>query len=289
MKSPDVMVNLASPRAAVRAAALAVAGVGLMRAEFLFYGMGRHPVEVIAGGEDTFHQVLTDGMREVADAFYPRPVRYRTLDFKSNEMHSLAGGETYEAIELNPALGLRGVSRYARDRQVFLSELEALRDVRRAGLDNLQLMIPFVREPEEVAFCREAMDAAGLDRDVELWVMIEVPAMVHRVGDIAADVDGVSIGTNDLTQLLLGVDRDNPDLAHLYNDAHPAVIHAIETVVAAAREHGVGSSICGDAPSRHGNLVKVLVEAGIGSMSVPPDAVEDLRGIVDEIRTAGRV
>lgn len=275
------MVNIGSPRAALRAAQLPAAGVGLMRAEFLFYSLGRHPAGLEEGpGELDLRGVLVSGMRQVAEAFWPRPVRYRTLDFKSNEMRSLVDGERFEVVESNPALGLRGCSRYRRDRGILLTEFEALREVRDGGLDNLHPMVPFVRGPDEVRFTREVMSDAGLDDATPLWAMIEVPAMIHMIDAVAPDIDGVSIGTNDLTQLLLGVDRDNAEVSYLYDDGHPAVIRATTEIVRTARELSLGSSICGDAPSRHPDLVRALVEAGIDSISVPPDAVQETAAAV---------
>jgi pyruvate,water dikinase len=247
-----------------------------MRAEFIFYTLGRHPRSVDGGLGD----LLESGMQQVAEAFFPRPVRYRTLDFKSNEMRGLLDGERYEKVEGNPGLGLRGASRYRRDRDIFLTELEALRRVREMGLENLHPMVPFVRDPDEIVFTREAMREVGLSRTTPLWAMIEVPAMIHMIAAIAPNVDGVSIGTNDLTQLLLGVDRDNPDVANLYDDAHPAVIAAATQVVESAKHHGIASSICGDAPSRQPTLLRALVAAGIDSISVPPDSVSAVLGAV---------
>lgn len=280
----ELMVNVGSPRAAQRAAALPVTGVGLMRAEFLFYSLGKHPrVFIEEGGRDSLVAALYQGMTLVAGAFGSRPVRYRSLDFKSNEMRSLVGGEQHEALESNPALGLRGARRYRRDRDVFMTELEALRLARADGLTNLQLMIPFVRSADEIRFCRDAIREAGLDSELQLWAMLEVPAMIYMIDDLAPLIDGVSIGTNDLAQLMLGVDRDNEAIADCYDDGHPAVVRAACAMVTAARAAGLQTSICGDRPSRDPDFVRALLNAGIGSISVTSDAVEATNQILHEL------
>lgn len=271
----ELMVNVSGPKIARRAAALAVAGVGLMRAEFLFYSLGRHPkVFTESGASGELIAVLQAGMLEVAQAFHPRPVRYRSLDFKSNEMRSLLGGDRYEVLESNPALGLRGASRYLRDRNIFMAELEAMRAVRAAGFGNLHLMIPFVRSVGELAFCREAIAEARLDAGLQLWAMLEIPALIYMVAEFAPHLHGVSIGTNDLAQLMLGVDRDNEAVAQFYDDGHPAVLRAVCSMIADARAAGLKTSICGDGPSRNPAMAKALLEAGIDSISVTTDAVE---------------
>lgn len=272
------MVNIGSPRIAAEAAELDVAGVGLMRAEFLFYSLGQHPQTFIRdGSSDELLTVLKDGIRAVASPFAPRSVRYRTLDFKSNEMRSLVGGEEFEAVEGNPALGLRGASRYRRDRDLFMLELRALREVSEEGLDNLQVMIPFIRGAEELEFCAEAMREAGLAGVLELWAMIEVPALIYAIEEIAEHVSGISIGTNDLAQLMLGVDRDNNDVGYLYDDGHPAVVKATCSIIEAARAQGLQTSICGDRPSRDGAFVGALLASNVDTISVPHHAVAETR------------
>jgi pyruvate,water dikinase len=284
----SLLVNLSTPRAAPRAAALPVAGVGLMRAEFLIYSLGRHPGEIMASqGSADLTAALRNGMIAVAAAFRPRPVRYRSLDFKSNEMRTLAGGDIHEPVEGNPALGHRGASRYARDRDIFMAELDALRMARADGCTNLQLMIPFVRSCAELEACRAAIEDAGIDDGLELWAMLEIPAMIYMVGDLARYVTGVSIGSNDLTQLMLGVDRDNSTVAQLYDDGHPAVSAAIRAMIDGARRAGLQTSICGDRPSRDAGFTRMLLDAGIDSISVTPDAVEATAEII-EAAASGR-
>jgi pyruvate, water dikinase len=271
----ELMVNVASSSAARRAAALPVQGVGLMRGEFLFYSLGEHPHALLASGSTRkLIDALHAGIREVAEAFYPRKVVYRLLDFKSNEMRSLAGGVKYEPIEENPALGLRGCSRYAHDPEVFAAELAAIAQVRTAGLDNVHIMVPFVRLPAELAWCREQFAAAGLnDVSLELWAMAEVPASLYLLAEFAPFIHGISIGTNDLTQLLFGVDRDNPQVSSFYDDGHPVVVQFVCSMVAAARTLGLHTSVCGDIVSRNEDFVRALVRAGVDSISVSSDAV----------------
>ena len=283
----SLMVNVASPRSAAKAAALAVEGVGLMRAEFMFYSLGRHPRSFIEEGRDAeLVDVLRDGMIQLAKQFFPRPVRYRSLDFKSNEMRSLIDGERYEPVEGNPALGLRGTSRAMRDRDIFLAELKALRAARESGFTNLQLMVPFVRSVEELVFTRQAMEEVALDDAVELWAMLEIPAMIYMIEDIAPHIDGVSIGTNDLTQMMLGVDRDNEAVAHFYDDGHPAVVRATCAMIRQATQAGLQTSICGDRPSRDASFVRALLDAGIGSLSVTGDAVDATAQIIQDALSA---
>jgi pyruvate,water dikinase len=284
----QLMVNLGSPKRALQAAALPVAGVGLLRAEFLFYSLGRHPKSFIdSGSSEELVTVLRRGVTDVAAAFHPRPVRYRSLDFKSNEMRSLADGAQYEVAESNPALGLRGASRYIRDRSIFMAELRALREVRAAGLSNVQLMIPFVRSIAELVFCREAITEAGLDDGLELWAMLEVPALIYMVPELAPYVNGVSVGTNDLTQLMFGVDRDNTAVAQFYDDGHPTIYRAVRSMIADARAAGLKTSICGDRPSRDPAVAKLLIDMGIDSISVTADAVEPTRRVIAEFRHCG--
>jgi pyruvate,water dikinase len=271
----DVLVNVASPCSARQAATLPVQGVGLMRAEFLFYSLGQHPRFMMeAGTPGKLVDTLSIGIREVAAAFYPRRVLYRALDFKSNEMRSLVGGTEYEPLEDNPALGLRGCSRYEHDPEVFALELTALAQARATGLDNVHLIVPFVRYPHELERCRKQMAVAGLDNGaVELWAMAEVPASFFLLAEFTPFIQGVSIGTNDLTQLLFGVDRDNPHIAHLFDDGHPVVVHVACSMVTTARALGLRTSVCGDRVSRDAHFVRKLVTAGVDSLSVSPEAV----------------
>ncbi|MGY1633501.1 phosphoenolpyruvate synthase [Geodermatophilus sp. SYSU D01186] len=275
-------VNLADPARAAEVAALPVDGVGLLRAELLLTRAlaGRHPAEMIARGEsEQVVAALTEGIAAIARPFAPRPVVYRTADLRSNEFRGLTGGEAHEPVEDNPMIGLRGCYRYVQDPSLFGLELAALARVREE-FPGVAVMIPFVRTKWELEACLTLVDDSplGRQRGLRRWVMAEVPSVAFWLPEyIALGVDGVSIGSNDLTQLVLGVDRDSADLADLFDEADPAVLHAIDTVIGTARRLGVPSSLCGQAPSRRPAFVEHLVRAGITSVSVEPAAVPATR------------
>ena len=275
-------VNLADPAQAEAAAALPVDGVGLLRAELLLTRalQGRHPSDLIARGEsEKVVSELAEGLGTIARAFAPRPVVYRAADLRSNEFRGLTGGEEYEPAEGNPMIGYRGCYRYVHDPSFFRLELAALARVREE-LPGVALMIPFVRTKWELEACLHLVDDSplGRQRGVRRWVMAEVPSVAHWLPEyIGLGIDGVSIGSNDLTQLVLGVDRDSPELAELFDEADPAVLAVIESVIGTARRLGIPSSLCGQAPSRRPSFVEFLVRAGISSVSVEPAAVAATR------------
>ncbi|MDD3928102.1 MAG: phosphoenolpyruvate synthase, partial [bacterium] len=222
-------VNLAEPERAAEVAAMDVDGVGLLRAEFMIAGIGRHPRALYDEGQSqVFIDKLSAGLVQIAAAFYPRPIFYRTTDFKTNEYRDLAGGEKYEEAEANPMLGYRGISRYIREPEIFAMELAAVNKVRQEmKLTNLHVMLPFVRKPEELKDAKAVMERAGLirGRDFKLWIMVEVPSTVIRMNDfIDCGIDGVSIGSNDLTQLVLGIDRDSRKLAAEFDEMDEAAL-----------------------------------------------------------------
>jgi pyruvate,water dikinase len=278
-----VYVNLAQPDLADRVAKRNVDGVGLLRAEFIVADIGEHPRLALEEGRgEEFTQKMAAGINAFAEAFDPRPVVYRTTDFKTNEYAGLKGGEKYEGNEENPMIGYRGASRYIRDRDVFQLEVEAIKRVRQQH-KNLYVMIPFVRTPEEMAGVKKAMEELGLKRseDFKLWMMVEIPSNVILLNEfIDVGIDGVSIGSNDLTQLTLGIDRDNAVLAKEFDERNLAVLRSLEQIVKTCRQRGITSSICGQAPSDYPEITERLVEWGITSVSVNPDVIEKTRKIV---------
>jgi len=202
-------------------------------------------------------------------------VIYRTTDFRSNEFRNLGGGADYEPVESNPMIGYRGCYRYIKEPDLFALELRALAEVR-DQYPNVHVMIPFVRTRWELEQCLELIDASrlGRQRGLHRWVMAEVPSVVHWLPTyIGMGIDGVSIGSNDLTQLVLGVDRDSEICAEVFDESDPAVLEAIGRIIDTANKYGVSSSLCGQAPSRDPVFAEHLVNMGITSISVNPDAV----------------
>ncbi|RJQ26172.1 phosphoenolpyruvate synthase [Candidatus Parcubacteria bacterium] len=283
-----VYVNLAEPELAQKIAAQNVDGVGLLRAEFMIAEIGTHPRMLIAEKkEKIFIEKLTEGISTICKAFYPRPVLYRATDFKTNEYRNLKGGIHYEPIEPNPMLGFRGAYRYINDSRVFELELETIKIIRnKMGLNNLNLMIPFVRTVKELEKVKKLISAADLKRSThfKLFMMVEIPSNVILIDDfIEAGIDGVSIGSNDLTMLILGIDRDNQTVAEEFDERNEAVMWALEKVIRACKKHNISSSICGQAPSTYPELVEKLVDWGITSVSVSPDAIDTTRNNIYKI------
>jgi pyruvate,water dikinase len=278
-------VNLAIAERAEETAALDVDGVGLLRAEFMITDAlgGMHPREMIARGQrEDFLRRMTESLLSVTRAFAGRPVVYRTIDFRSNEFRGLEGGDRFEPQENNPMIGYRGAYRYVKEPELFNLELELLARVREES-PNLHVMLPFVRTAWELEACLELMDASplGSQRGLKRWVMAEVPSVVYRIPEYAAmGIDGVSIGSNDLTQLMLGVDRDSEICAELFDEADAAVLDAIERIITACRSAGITSSLCGQAPSNNPAFADHLVRYGIDSISVNPDAADRARRVV---------
>jgi pyruvate,water dikinase len=278
-----VYVNLAEPDLADVVAARNCDGVGLLRAEFIVAQIGEHPRFAIEEGRAEQYIVkLAEGLRKFASAFAPRPVVYRTTDFKTNEYRNLRGGEKYEDPEENPMIGYRGASRYIRDIEVFRLEIESIKRVRKE-YPNLWVMIPFVRTPEELAGVKRVMEQEGLARsaDFKLWMMAEVPSnalILDKFIDVG--IDGISIGSNDLTQLVLGIDRDNERFAKEFDERNEAVTWALERLIKTANARGITSSICGQAPSDYPELTQKLVEWGITSVSVNPDVIDKARATI---------
>ena len=278
-----VYVNLAEPDLADVVAARNCDGVGLLRAEFIVAQIGEHPqLAIDEGRSEVYIEKLAEGLRKFASAFSPRPVVYRTTDFKTNEYRNLRGGEKYEEFEENPMIGYRGASRYIRDIDIFRLELEAIKRVRKQ-YPNLWVMIPFVRTPLELAGVKRVMEQEGLARspDFKLWMMAEVPSnalILDKFIDVG--IDGISIGSHDLTQLVLGIDRDNERFAKEFDERNEAVAWALERLIKTANARGITSSICGQAPSDYPELTQKLVEWGITSVSVNPDVIDKARATI---------
>jgi len=292
MKEPSpvtatkIYVNLGEPELAEKVAAMDVDGVGLLRAEFIIMeSIGEHPKAMIKQGrQEEYVTKLAEGLETIAKAFHPRNVVYRGTDFKTNEYRGLKGGEEFEPIEDNPMIGYRGCFRYLKDPEEFGLELEALKRVRK-NYNNLHLMIPFVRRTDEFAKVKAIVEKAGLnkqeDPDFKLWIMVEVPSAVIEIDKYCEmGIDGVSIGSNDLTQLTLGLDRDSSTVAELFDERYPAVQWMIKHTVETCAKYGVTCSICGQAPSVYPEVAQKMVEYGATSISVSPDVIDSTRRLI---------
>ena len=285
-----IYVNISIPDVAEKVAKETQAdGVGLLRAEHLMLSVGKHPRLLIEeGGEQKMIDAFAEGIRKVAQAFYPKPVVYRFLDFKPDEFLSLPGGEKYEEeaghVGPNPLIGYRGAFRYIKEPDIFRLECRAIKKVREEyGLKNVWVMVPFVRRVEEFVQAKRIMEEEGLKRgpDFKVWIMVEVPSTVLLIDKfIEAGIDGVSFGTNDLTMLILGIDRDDAAVQEIYDERNLAVLRAVSHVIRICRKYGVTTSICGQAPSNYPEVVEFLVKEGATSISVNPDKVIETRNLV---------
>jgi pyruvate,water dikinase len=305
-----VMVNLGNPAAAYRWWRLPADGVGLARMEFVIGNMIKaHPLALLhfdelededakrqiaeltrayPGKAEYFVERLAQGLARVAAVYHPEPVIVRMSDFKTNEYAELIGGAPFEPAENNPMLGWRGASRYYEGayREGFALECRAIKKAREEiGLTNLVVMIPFCRTLEEADRVIETMAEAGLRRGedgLEIYVMCEIPSNVILAAEFAERFDGFSIGSNDLTQLVLGVDRDNDRLSHLFDERNDAVTRFIARLIADARQAGAKTGLCGQAPSDHPDFAGFLVREGIHSISVTPDSFLNVKRRVAE-------
>ncbi len=275
-----VLVNLGEPSLAERVAKMPVDGIGLLRAEFMIIEAceGTHPRRFVEEhGADMFVERMYKSLLIFARAFNPRPITYRTMDFRSNEFRDLQGGKDYEPTEANPMIGYRGSFRYVHEPDLFKLELDAVKKVRDDGFKNLHVMLPFVRTFIEVKTLVRYIEQVGLfdDPAFDLWVMAEVPSVIYYMDQYQKlGVAGISIGSNDLTQLVLAIDRDSELVAPLFNETDEAVLDHIRQLLQRARELGMKSSICGQAPSVFPEYAGKLVEWGIDSISVNWDVLE---------------
>jgi len=283
-----IYVNLAEPELADHVASQNIDGVGLLRAEFMIAQIGVHPKKLIhEKRQKEFISKLSEGLLTFCKAFNPRPVVYRATDFKTNEYSHLVGGKAFEPQEENPMIGYRGAFRYVSDPEVFELELEAIKQVRQKhGFKNLWLMIPFCRSPQELQSVKKIIAGSGLVRSptFKLWLMVEIPVNVIQLEDfIEVGIDGVSIGSNDLTMLMLGVDRDNEHLSGVFNERSPAVLWALEKIIKTCHKAKITCSICGQAPSQYPDLAEKLVNWGITSLSINPDIISQTRELVYQL------
>jgi pyruvate,water dikinase len=273
----QLMVNLSQPRLLPSLKRLPIDGVGLVRSELLCLA---EPPNAPADWQPQatapeLLQATVSRLQAFTTAFAPRPVRYRILDGQSPVMPT--DPQAAGATATNPSLGIRGTFSYQLDPSLLDLEIEAIRQVQQAGGQNLQVILPFVRSVEEFSFCRQRIAAAGLFEipQFQLWIMAEVPSMLFLLPDyIEAGAQGVAIGTNDLSQLLLGADRDQPTLATTYDERHPAVQRAIAQLIQLSQAAGIPCTLCGQAPARYPELVESLVNWGISGISVEPSALE---------------
>jgi pyruvate,water dikinase len=300
-----ILMNLADPGSAFRHWRLPADGIGLARMEFIIANeIGVHPMALLhpervkdpatrerllalRQGESRegqfFVETLARGIATLAASQYPKPVVVRMSDFKTNEYANLLGGKDFEPKEENPMIGFRGASRYAHElyRPGFMLECAAMRMARETiGLDNIILMVPFCRTLEEADRVLATMAEAGLEQKeggLEIYVMCEVPSNVLLGKEFARRFDGFSIGSNDLTQLALGVDRDSELLAKVFSERNPAVIALIRQAIAHAHRGAIPIGLCGQAPSDDPSFADLLVKLGIDSMSVNPDSVVKVR------------
>src|SRR3989344_4995964 len=278
-------VNLAEPDLAFKVASQNVDGVGLLRAEFILSQIGKHPKQFLEEGKGLeFTEKLASSLSTFGKAFGKRPVVYRATDLKSNEYRNLTGGDKFEPKEANPMLGYRGAFRFIKDPDVFKLELAAIKKGRQK-YPNIHLMIPYVRTVNELINVKKMVDEFSLlkDSSFKLWMMVEIPSNIILLEDfIKIGIDGISIGSNDLTMLILGTDRDNEEVASEFYELDEAVLWALERAVKTAVRTGITSSICGQAPSVYPELTQKLINWGITSISVNSDVLASTRQTIYE-------
>jgi pyruvate,water dikinase len=313
----SIMLNIASPSAAFKYASLPVRGVGLAREEFIINNYIQvHPLALLRhqqlndeslskeisrkirgfrDEEDFFIKKLSYGIAKIGAAFFPNPVIVRFSDFKTNEYHNLLGGKYFEPVEENPMIGWRGASRYYSDsyREAFGLECKAIKSVREEmGLNNVIVLIPFCRTVAELFRVYAVMKQYGLQRGengLQVYLMAEIPSNIIMADEFAPHIDGFSIGSNDLTQLTLGLDRDSALVASLYDERDYAVKRSVQSLIATAKKHGVKIGVCGQGPSDYPEFAQFLVAEGIDSISVTPDSlIKTIRAIAAVETVAGQ-
>lgn len=304
-------INVGNPSEAFHFAKLPNDGVGLARMEFIMNNsIAAHPMALVAmhkkiatqdeekirsfmtphtDTKEFFLEKISEGVGMIAAAFYPKPVIVRTSDFKSNEYRNMMGGLAYEALEENPMIGFRGASRYYDEsyREAFEWECEALKIAREEmGLKNIKIMLPFVRTPDEGKKVIEIMNKKGLiqgKEELEIYAMCEIPANVILADKFLEIFDGYSIGSNDLTQLTLGVDRESAKIAHIFDERDEAIKRVLKMAIEACKERGKYIGICGQAPSDYPEITEFLVKNGIDSISLNPDSLFKMRQVVSDL------
>ncbi|MCF4967246.1 putative PEP-binding protein [Nostoc sp. CMAA1605] len=275
MIATQLLVNLSQSSLIEQVKKLPVDGVGLLRSELMLVPLlkGQHPhFWVIEGRKSELLAYLTEKITEFARAFAPKPVFYRSLDWRSHELSSTSGSST-----VTSSLGDRGTFSYIQDAAVFDLELSAIANVQKAGYSNINLLLPFVRSVPEFTYCQQKVEQMGLTQipQFQLWMMAEVPSVLFLLPEyVKAGVAGISIGSNDLTQLILGVDREQTQLTRVFNERHPAVLAAIAQLIQMSKAAGIPCSICGQAPAIYPEIIDQLVQWGITSISVEPEALE---------------
>jgi len=277
----EVKVNVSIPDAAERAADTGADGVGLLRLEHILLSTSKTPEKYVEDhGEEAFVKEISEEIRKVADAFYPRPVRARTLDAPTDELAELEGGEN-EPHEHNPMLGYRGIRRSLKEPEMVKLELRAFKRLHDMGYDNVEVMFPLPNDASDVRRARELMEEVGIDPGKRRWgAMVETPASIRAIDEIIDEgIDFVALGTNDIVQFMLAVDRNNAQVADRFDDFHPTILEAMAEVIEACNENDVDTTITGQSGS-HPDMAKFLVEKGITSLSSNIDAVPEVRRVV---------
>ena len=306
-----LFMNVGNPAEAFKLAKMPNDGVGLARMEFIMtHSINAHPMALVnlnkgnsvkdanaitsfmlpyTSTKEFFLSKLSEGIGMIAAAFYPKPVIIRTSDFKSNEYRNMLGGLEYEALEENPMIGFRGASRYYDEsyKEAFEWECQALKKVRdEMGLTNIKIMLPFVRTPLEAQKVIEIMNSQGLvqgKNSLEIYAMCEIPSNVILAEEFLKIFDGYSIGSNDLTQLTLGVDRESAKIAHIFDERNEAVTKMIKMVIDACKKADKYIGICGQAPSDYPEITEFLVKNGIDSISLNPDSLYKMHKVVSTL------